>query len=227
MENMQQLEKRISLLERDSIKVIMTNNSDTNVLRATQRALISGSLSIGVPAPVSCALLDLSSITKGLVLSRMTTAQRNSIVSPVAGLVIYNTTTGTIDYYDGTTWQIAGSSPWVDYSATSTIVGWSSFTNKKIYYQQIGIKTYLVSFDIAGTSNSTTINFSLPFTSSSVLSVTSTGYGVDSGATSVNPTMIDVLTSTTTVNIYKDLTMAPWTNTGTKEVRGQVIIKTD
>jgi hypothetical protein len=35
---------------------------------------------------------------------RMTTTERNAIVSPVAGLVIYNTTTNVLNFYNGTTW---------------------------------------------------------------------------------------------------------------------------
>ena len=37
----------------------------------------------------------------------MTTAQRNSIISPVAGLTIYNTDTNQYNYYDGSAWQIS------------------------------------------------------------------------------------------------------------------------
>jgi hypothetical protein len=55
---------------------------------------------------------------------------------------------------------------WVDYSATSTIVGWSSFTAKKIRYRVVG-KLVFVTAQLTGTSNSTTTSFTLPFTSSS------------------------------------------------------------
>jgi hypothetical protein len=56
--------------------------------------------------------------------------------------------------------------PWQDYSASSTIVGWSSFTTKWIYYKKVG-KTVFVSFYIQGTSNATTASFTLPYNSAS------------------------------------------------------------
>ncbi len=53
----------------------------------------------------ACAILEARSTNKGFLLPRMTTAQRNNITSPLAGLVIYNTTTGKSETYDGTTWN--------------------------------------------------------------------------------------------------------------------------
>ena len=38
---------------------------------------------------------------------------------------------------------------WTDYSATSTIVGWSSYTTKSIFYKKIG-KLVFVQFVISG-----------------------------------------------------------------------------
>ena len=63
---------------------------------------------IGTTKPSSSAVLDLSSTTKGLLPPRMTTTQRDSINSPAAGLVIFNTTTSNLEYYNGTAWVGAG-----------------------------------------------------------------------------------------------------------------------
>ena len=54
---------------------------------------------IGTETPNDAAILDITSTSKGLLLPRLTTAQRNAIVNPVAGLVIYNTTTNCINTY--------------------------------------------------------------------------------------------------------------------------------
>lgn len=62
--------------------------------------------------PDASAVLDVSSTTKGVLVPRMTTAQRNAIVTPATGLLIFQTdnTTGFY-YYNGTTWlAIAGAS---------------------------------------------------------------------------------------------------------------------
>jgi hypothetical protein len=50
-----------------------------------------GSVGIGTASPTASALLDVSSTTKGVLIPRMTTTQRNAISSPAIGLQIYNT----------------------------------------------------------------------------------------------------------------------------------------
>jgi len=57
-------------------------------------------------APNSSAILDVSSTTKGFLPPRMNTTQRNSISSPVEGLVIYNTDEKALNIYNGTTWGL-------------------------------------------------------------------------------------------------------------------------
>ena len=54
----------------------------------------------------SSSLLELESTNKGLLIPRMTTAQRDVIASPAAGLQIYNTSTGLFNYYDESAWNI-------------------------------------------------------------------------------------------------------------------------
>jgi hypothetical protein len=53
---------------------------------------------------VSSSLFTLNSTTQGFLPPRMTTTQRDAILSPAAGLVIYNTTLNQLSYYNGTTW---------------------------------------------------------------------------------------------------------------------------
>lgn len=66
----------------------------------------SGNVGIGTKNPDPSALLDLSSTTKGLLLPRMTQAQRDAIKNPVAGLIVYQTDQAIGTYtYNGTTWQ--------------------------------------------------------------------------------------------------------------------------
>src|SRR5690349_15919555 len=61
--------------------------------------------SSGVPADPS-AILDASSTTKGTLITRMTTTQRNSITSPAEGLQIFNTTTKCFEAYVLNAWNI-------------------------------------------------------------------------------------------------------------------------
>jgi hypothetical protein len=51
------------------------------------------------------AQLQVDATTRGFLPPRMTTAQRDLIGTPAAGLVIYNTSTNTHQGYNGTTWN--------------------------------------------------------------------------------------------------------------------------
>lgn len=62
------------------------------------------SLGIG-NSPVASAALDVSSTTKGFLMPRMTTVQRDAIVSPASGLFIYNVTTGRHNMFHASAWK--------------------------------------------------------------------------------------------------------------------------
>lgn len=69
----------------------------------------SDNVGIGTKNPDPSAILDLSSTNKGLLLPRMTQAQRDAIKNPVAGLIVYQVDqTIGVYTYDGTTWQPSG-----------------------------------------------------------------------------------------------------------------------
>jgi hypothetical protein len=59
---------------------------------------------IGTLTPNPAAILDLSSTTRGMLLPRMTTAQRDAIASPPDGLVVYNTTVPAVQARVGAAW---------------------------------------------------------------------------------------------------------------------------
>jgi hypothetical protein len=50
------------------------------------------------------AILDVKSTTKGVLVPRVTTAQRTAIVSPASGLLVYDTDVKSFWYYNGTAW---------------------------------------------------------------------------------------------------------------------------
>jgi hypothetical protein len=56
-------------------------------------------------APNAKAMLDISSTNSGLLIPRMSTAERNAITAPPTGLQVYNTTTNTLDIYKGSLWE--------------------------------------------------------------------------------------------------------------------------
>jgi len=61
---------------------------------------------IGTTNPNSSAALDITSTTKGLLIPRMTNAQRQAISNPAAGLQVFVTDFdgGSFMFYDGTEW---------------------------------------------------------------------------------------------------------------------------
>lgn len=60
----------------------------------------------GFAFPSTCALLDLSSVTKGFLTPRMSNAQELGICAgtPPEGLIVYNLTNHTLDVYNGSAW---------------------------------------------------------------------------------------------------------------------------
>jgi hypothetical protein len=61
-------------------------------------------ISAGTSTPNASAIMQAESTTKGFLPPRMTTAQRDAIATPAEGLVIYNTNTQVLNYYNGTVW---------------------------------------------------------------------------------------------------------------------------
>ena len=59
---------------------------------------------IGTTAPHASAALEIKDTTKGLLIPRMTTAQRDAIVNPAVGLMILNLDDKCADIYNGTAW---------------------------------------------------------------------------------------------------------------------------
>jgi hypothetical protein len=76
------------------------------ITSATERMRIDsvGNVGIGATANAS-ALLDVQSTTKGVRMPNMTTAQKNAIASPAAGLMVFDTTLAKLCVYSGAAWQ--------------------------------------------------------------------------------------------------------------------------
>lgn len=64
----------------------------------------SGNVGIGTTTDVASSKLTITSTTQGVLFPRMTTAQKTAIASPVAGLVVYDTTLNKLCVYT-TAWE--------------------------------------------------------------------------------------------------------------------------
>lgn len=81
------------------------------------------SVGIGTNSPNGSAALDINSTTKGLLIPRVTGAQRTAIASPATGLLVFDTDSKTIWAFDGTAWKnlyanISGGNFFLPYSQT-------------------------------------------------------------------------------------------------------------
>src|SRR5262249_41625375 len=66
----------------------------------------TGSVGIGTTTPDASSLLEIRSTSKGVLVPRMTQAQRNAIVTPATGLLVYQTNkTPGFYYYNGSSWS--------------------------------------------------------------------------------------------------------------------------
>lgn len=66
-------------------------------------------MGIGTTTPDNSSMLDIRSKSKGFLAPRMTTAQRNAIISPANGLVVYDTDLSSLYFFNGTVWSAIGS----------------------------------------------------------------------------------------------------------------------
>lgn len=65
-------------------------------------------IGIGTTTPHASSILDMNSTTTGMLIPRMTTAQRDAIPSPAPGLMVYVTTTSSFSFYTGSAWTTIG-----------------------------------------------------------------------------------------------------------------------
>ena len=87
-------------------------NSDTTIKSVNNATMIfldasADALSIGGAGTIDAsAIVDIVSTTKGVLLPRLTTVQRDAIATPATGLVLINSTTGRINTYGGVSWLV-------------------------------------------------------------------------------------------------------------------------
>jgi hypothetical protein len=81
-------------------------SGNTNVLTAYKSATNYGVgiSDTGSEYPTPSAVLQADSITRGFLKPRLTTTQKNAIVTPAAGLEVFDTTLGRPCFYSGSAW---------------------------------------------------------------------------------------------------------------------------
>lgn len=66
---------------------------------------VCAQVGIGTVNPDPSSVLDISSSSQGILMPRLTEIQKNAIVSPAIGLMIFNLDSNCFQYYKGTSWS--------------------------------------------------------------------------------------------------------------------------
>jgi len=61
-------------------------------------------MGVGTLTPHPSSILEVSSTTKGVLLPRLTSTQRNAVAAPAQGLFVFDITTESFWYFDGSQW---------------------------------------------------------------------------------------------------------------------------
>ena len=144
----------------------------------------------------------------------MTPAKTSSAIASQAAQKGANTDITSLTGLTGDIYNVV----WTDYSAISTIVGWTSFTTKQIYYKKVG-KLIFCAFYLSGTSDSATTTFTLPSNATQYFGG-AIAQAKDNGSTLTTAVRIFGGGGGNAFAAYKDFSSASWTTSGTKEIIG-------
>jgi hypothetical protein len=144
-------------------------------------AILAQSVGIGTSTPDPSARLDVSDNQRGILIPRLTTAQRNAITTPARSLLIYNTDCDEYQYYiPGTGWVsiltnvTAGGRgvgtltafPATGISASGFTAHWSPVAGATSYevrvYQDCGSSTVVATATFPAGSTSGPVSVSMP-----------------------------------------------------------------
>jgi hypothetical protein len=87
--------------ERPTSAIVFNSGGVTERMRLAS----NGNLLVGTATDVASSKLTIESTTQGFLPPRMTTTQKNAIASPVAGLVVYDTTLNKLCVRTASAWQ--------------------------------------------------------------------------------------------------------------------------
>lgn len=138
----------------------------------------AGANAIGInqSSIAATALLDIASTTKGILIPRMTTAQRDAIATPADGLMVYDTDVDALSQYQNGAWSY-----YVNLSATQTLSN-KTFIDNVTTFQDNGDNTKKLQFQLSGITTATTRTLTAPDADTTIV-------GTDATQTLTNKTL--------------------------------------
>lgn len=129
-------------------------------------------------SPDPSSILELRSTTQGVLVPRMTTTERDAIGNPANGLLIYNSTTGLFNYYDGN-WKVISSGVHVN-ADWNAITGDAQILNKPNYSVQ-SLSGITPSWDVKNG-----LNAILAITGNTIITLSNLATGTSGNLTLIN-----------------------------------------
>jgi len=108
---------------------ISSTNTNGNISLAPNG---TGTVGVNATSLEASAKLQVDSTVQGFLEPRMTTAQRDAIAIPAAGLQVYNITSNKLNFYNGTDWVDVGDVTGPSFSTNNRIARFDGITGKVI-----------------------------------------------------------------------------------------------
>lgn len=149
----------------------------------------NNNVGINTSTPDPSAILHLESTNQGLLVTRLTTVQRDAITTPATGLIIYNTDGNQVEIYNGTCW-IPSYLKTCDDCDVQFTVAQTSYTIDRVNNMSVSIPVTITQTTPNGQTLPVDLGFSHTFSNESTISLSQYSYA--GGTTTVN---IDIQTT--------------------------------
>ncbi len=164
----------------------------------------TGEVGIGTTTPAASALLDITSTNKGILIPRMTAAQKTAIASPSAGLMIFQTDAPIgFYYYTGSNWLNI-----TNLGTSSRYIPYATNTNFHAAGQSLSGAAGGVYVDL--TNSDLVIDVPSGFTSNRVVIKWDTWGDVNTTNTAHGSFRLRIAQTGTSNNTYNSVTMGGW-----------------
>ena len=130
---------------------------------------------INTSTPDPSAILHLESTTQGLLVTRLSTTQRDAIVSPATGLIIYNTDFNQEEIYNGTCW-IPSYLKTCNDCAIDFTVAQSTYAIDRVNNMSVTIPVTIQQTTPGGAQLPVDLGFSHTFTNETTVSLSQTSF---------------------------------------------------